>query len=122
MYPPVYAKTIDLKDATIGIPEGYSEMKDASPTQYVTKNNATGGKIAILNSSGTAEDEVNSIMSGLNPKIQEYDINGIHWIGGISDGFYCFATTIGGSNISISIDFGGTMEEMEKLIAGVKIK
>ena len=119
---PVYAKTIEMKVGTVGIPEGYTEKKDAAPSQYVMENDTTGGKVSYFCSGGTADEQIDKIMSGLTYEKQDYDFDGVTWTGGIADGFYCFATNVGDKYLSISIDFGGTMEEMEALIKGVEIK
>ncbi|MCR5149381.1 MAG: hypothetical protein K6C35_10525 [Eubacterium sp.] len=118
---PVFSKTVEMENAKAGIPEGYTELKDAAPLQYVTKNDATGGKVSYLVKSGTADENVDKIMSGLDAEKKEYDINDNKWVGAISDGFYTFATEIGDKCLVISIDFGATMEEMETLIKGVEI-
>ena len=117
---PVYVKTFDMKVGKVNIPEGYEELKDAAPSQYVMTNSETGGKVSYTCMSGTGEDAVAKIMSGLDFEDKTYENNGVTWVGGVSDGFYCFATTVDDTYLAISIDFGGTMEEMETLIKAVE--
>ena len=116
-----YAKTIEMTGAKIGIPEGYTEMKDAAPSQYVMRNDATGGVVSYISMMGVTDEVVDSIMSGLEVEKKEYEINGIKWVGADSDGFYTFATATGDKALVISINYGATMEEMETLIKGVEL-
>lgn len=119
---PVYVKTVELKDVTVGIPEGYTEVKDASPYQYVMVNDTTGGKVFILNQAGIAADQVKSIMSGLEYEPREEEINGMQWTIAASDSLWCFATTIGDDALSFTVDFNCTEEEMQSLILAVTAK
>ena len=119
---PVYAQVLEFKDVTLGIKEGYTEKKNATPAQYVMENDKTGGKVSVWNSSGNAEKSVADTMSGQDYVQREEDLNGMHWVIGTNEGFYCFATTIGDHVFQITIDYGGTDEEMESLIFGVTPK
>ena len=55
-------------------------------------------------------------MAGLEYETSEKDLNGMHWIVGVCDDFYCFATTIGDDVLTFTIDYGATELEMENLI------
>ena len=119
---PVYDRVLEFKDVYLGIKEGYTEKKDATPAQYVMVNDATGGKVSVWNSSGTAEKSIASTMSGREYEQREEDLNGMHWVIASVDGFYSFATTIGDHVLQITIDYGGTEEEMQAFIFGVTPK
>lgn len=116
---PVYEKIIHLKDVDLGIPAGYTEKKDATPAQYVMVNDETGGKVSVWNSSGEPGAMVASTMGSLEYEPREEDLNGLHWTIGVNEGFYCFGAATGDNVLLITIDFGGTEEEMENLIFSV---
>lgn len=118
---PTYAKNIEMTGAKVGIPEGYTEMKDAAPSQYVMQNDTTGGVVSYVSMMGTPEEAVDSIMSGLEVEKKEIEVNGVTWTGAISDGFYTFATAAGGKSLVVSINYGATMEELEALLKGIEI-
>ena len=99
---------------------GSTAEKIMSPTAPPITNSETGGKVSYTCMSGTGEDAVTKIRSGLDFEDKTYENNGVTWVGGVSDGFYCFATTVDDTYLAISIDFGGTMEEMETLIKAVE--
>ena len=119
---PVYAVVLEFKDVYLGVKEGYTEKKNATPAQYVMENDETGGKVSVWNSSGTAEDAVAKTMSGTEYEQREEDINGMHWVIATRDGFYSFATTIGDNVFQITIDYGATDDEMQDFIFGVTPK
>ena len=116
-----YAKYIEMTASRVNIPEGYEELKDAAPSQYVMKNNETGGKVTYTSGSGNADETVEKIMSGLEFEKKDYEFKSIPWIGATSDSLYCFATQIGEFYLAITIDFGATAEEMESLCKGIQI-
>ena len=118
---PVYAKTVALKDVTLGIKEGYTEMKDGSPYQYVMTNDTTGGNVFIQNMAGKAEETVTGIMNGLDYELSEMDLNGMHWVVAKANPEWCFSTTIGEDSLTFTIAYGATEEEMEDLIFGVML-
>ncbi|MBQ2603216.1 MAG: hypothetical protein II583_07400 [Oscillospiraceae bacterium] len=119
---PVYVKIIELKDVYMGIPEGYTEKKDGTPSQYVMDNDETGGRISIWNSSGAIEDEIASIMGSIDYELREETYVGMNWSIAVSDGYYCFGTQLGDNVLVITIDYGGTDEEMESLISAITPK
>ena len=119
---PVYAKVIELKDVSLGIEEGYTEMKDGLPAMYVMQNDSTGGRVTVQNMSGSAAEKVAAIMAGMEYETSEKDLNGMHWTIGVCGDFYCFATTIGDDVLMFTIDYGATEQEMEDLIFGVQLK
>ena len=116
-----YAKYIEMTASRVNIPEGYEEMKDAAPSQYVMSNNETGGKVTYTSGSGSADETVEKIMSGLEFEKKDYEFKSMPWIGATSDSLYCFATQIGEFYLAITIDFGATMEEMETLCKGIQV-
>lgn len=118
---PVYAKTVELKDVTVGIQEGYTEVKDGAPYQYVMTNDATGGTVFIQNMAGNAADSVKGVMDGLDYETREMDLNGMHWTVATTDTIWCFAsdTDMNGDVLTFTVSYGCTEEEMEDLIFGV---
>ena len=120
---PVYAKIIELEDVTLGIKEGYTEKKDATPAQYVMVNDETGGMVSILNVPGTAEDKIADAMAGTAYSSVEEDLNGMRWMRAENDNDLCILVTEFGENVLlISIDYGATEQEIEDLIFGVTPK
>ena len=115
------AQTIEMKTGKVGIPKGYSVMKDAAPAQYVMKNDETGGKISYCCGSGTADEQIdNDIKTIGDAKKQTWTINGKDWVG-YTPYDNCYALAADGSDgyIRFDIDYG-TMEEIEKLISCIE--
>lgn len=115
------AQTIEMKTGKVGIPKGYSVMKDAAPAQYVMKNDETGGKVSYVCMSGTADEKIDAQIKTIGDvQKQTWTINGRDWVGYTPyDNCYCLAADNNGECITIDIDYG-TMEEIEKLVSCIE--
>ena len=115
------AQTIDMKVGKVGIPKGYTEMKNAAPAQYVMRNDETGGKISYVCMSGSADEDIEKQLKSLDGvKKEAWTINGRDWVGYTPyDNCYCLAADGSSEHIRIDIDYG-TMEEIEKLVSCIE--
>ena len=116
-----YIQTNEMDNATVGIPEGYTIVKETS-SQIVLDNDETGGRVAFWTGNVSADEQIRRSMgedSGFEQ--QEWDIGDIHWIGYIPyDNAYSVATDAGDGYFLIDMQYG-TMEELEMLIKGVEL-
>ena len=115
------AQTIEMKVGKVGIPKGYTEMKNAAPSQYVMSNDETGGKISYVCMSGTAEEDIDSQIKTIgDAKKEKWTINGREWVGYTPyDNCYALAADSSGEHIRIDVSYG-TMEEIEKLVSCIE--
>ena len=115
------AQTIEMKTGKVGIPKGYTVMKDAAPSQYVMKNDETGGKVSYCCGSSTADEDIDKAINTVgDAQKQTWNINGKDWVGYTPyDNCYSLAADGKDGYIRIDIDYG-TMEEIEKLISCIE--
>ena len=119
-----FAITVEMKGATANLPAGYTEMKNAAPTQYVFKNEETGGKIVYSCGDGTKEDAMDKQIQSLggDTKLQEWTICDKTWLGYTPyDNCYCIAADTAEGYFLVDIDYG-TLEDLEAVIKYIEFK
>ncbi len=117
-----YIQVVEMDHVRAGIPEGYTVIKDAAPKQFIFKNVETGGQIGYWCGKDTADEQIQKSLNTLeNVEKQEWDIGGVHWVGYIPyEGGYDLACDTTAGYFMIDMEYG-TMEELEKLIAGLEM-
>lgn len=110
-----------MDNATVGIPEGYTIVKETT-SQIVLDNDETGGRVAFWTGNVSADEQIRRSMGEDSSfEKQEWDIGDIHWVGYIPyDNAYTVATDAGDGYFLIDMQYG-TMEELEMLIKGVEL-
>ena len=119
-----FAVTLDMKGATANLPAGYTEIKNAAPTQYVFKSEETGGKYVYSCADGTKEDAMKKQADSLggDVELQEFTICDRTWLGySPYDNAYCVATDTNEGYFLIDMDYG-TLEDLEAVIKYIEFK
>ena len=115
-----YIQVNEMKGARVGIPEGYSVIKE-STSQVVSKNDETGYKVSFWTGSDNATEAIRKSIGEGGYDTEEWDIDGIHWLGYIPyDGAYVIATDTSEGHFLIDMEYG-SMEELEMIIRGVEL-
>lgn len=119
---PIYVKTVELEDVTVEISNRYTELQDDAPTQYMMADTLSGGKITILNTTGSAEDQVAELMTNRVYEPYEEEINGMVWTVAIVDWYCCYATNFGDHVLVLTNDYCDREDTMQNLIFDITPK
>ena len=117
------AQKVELKGVTIGIPKGYTVVKDSAPRIYLVENDETGGRVNFSYSSDNAEKQLDKEMGTLDGvEKQEWEIGGKKWVGYTPyENCYCLAGDTSEGSIMLHLDYG-QLEELEMLLSLMEFK
>lgn len=116
-----YSTTVEMMAAKVGLPEGYTTVKDAAPRQLVIDSDETGCRFSYSSGNGDAEEELNKTKADKTLPNEDLDVNGTVWktYSPYENCFYAAAAS-GDKYILVGTDYG-TMEEFQVLLQGIEI-
>ena len=116
-----YSTTVEMMAAKVGLPEGYTTVKDAAPRQLVIDSDETGCRFSYISGNGDAEEELNQTKADKTLPNEDLDVNGTVWktYSPYENCFYAAAAS-GDKYILVGTDYG-TMEELQVLLQGIEI-